>query len=289
MIELTTRVTKQLGIACAFIAMTMTSCIKDDKAPVYFSIDSIGLTSNYASQGTASHNIKDAWVYVDGQELGVYELPARFPVLAEGRHEITIAAGIFINGISATRIKYPFYNFLDTVLNFQPGVSDLSLGKFKVKYFEGQTYTWYEDFEATGYTFQANISSDVQVEIDNIDKFEGNNSGRATLISDKPKFYGEMQVDSPIVSQNKTFLELNYKSEQAFSVGMKVTTAGFVKTVYILTVNKSDTWNKIYVDLSKVVNENQTASGFSIYIYAELESGRSQSVLHFDNMKLLHN
>ena len=274
----------------AFLIATSCNVINPaEPVPAYLTIDSIYLSTNISVQGSNSNKIKDAWVYIDGQELGVYELPARFPVLAEGRHEITIAAGIFINGISATRIKYPFYNFLDTVLNFQPGVSDLSLGKFKVKYFEGQTYTWYEDFEATGYTFQANISSDVQVEIDNIDKFEGNNSGRATLISDKPKFYGEMQVDSPIVSQNKTFLELNYKSEQAFSVGMKVTTAGFVKTVYILTVNKSDTWNKIYVDLSKVVNENQTASGFSIYIYAELESGRSQSVLHFDNMKLLHN
>ena len=70
---------------------------------------------------------------------------------------------------------------------------------------------------------------------------------------------------------------------------MKVTKSGSTKTVYVLSINKSDSWNKIYIDLSKVVNENQTASEFRIYIYAELESGRSQSVIHFDNMKLLHN
>ena len=98
-----------------------------------------------------------------------------------------------------------------------------------------------------------------------------------------------MDLGYPIVSQNKTFLELNYKAEQPFSVGMKVNTGADVKTVYALTVNKSDSWNKIYIDLSKIVNENQTADDFKVYIYAELESGLSQSVIHIDNMKLLHN
>ena len=286
---MTRKVAIPFWIVCSLFMLMLSSCIKEDKAPVFLSIDSFNLSSNYATQGSASHHINDAWIYIDGQVLGVYELPARFPVLAEGRHEVSIGPGIIVNGISATRLKYPFYNFFDTIVNFQPGVSDLSLGKIKTKYFDSQTYTWYEDFEATGFTFQANTSSNVFVTIDNIDKYEGNNSGKVTLISDKPIFYGEMQVDSPIVTQNKTFLELNYKSEQIFSVGMKVTKSGSTKTVYVLSINKSDSWNKIYIDLSKVVNENQTASEFRIYIYAELESGRSQSVIHFDNMKLLHN
>ena len=102
--------------------------------------------------------------------------------------------------------------------------------------------------------------------IDNTDVFEGSNSAKFTLTGSLPKFIGEMDDGKSIVSQNKTFLELNYKAEQPFSVGMKVITGVDSKTVYALTVNKSDSWNKIYIDLSKIVNENQTADNFKVYI-----------------------
>src|SRR5580693_7824504 len=69
--------------------------------PSYVHIDSIGFTSYYLTQGSNSHKISDAWVYVDQQLQGVYQLPATFPVLATGSHEIDIKAGIEINGIAS--------------------------------------------------------------------------------------------------------------------------------------------------------------------------------------------
>ena len=285
--------TKKSAITFSFfisnLLLLLSSCNKEEPTPAYISINSFSLTSDYATQGTNSQNIKDAWVYVDGQVLGVYELPARIPVLKDGRHDISIAAGILVNGIAATRIKYPFYNFFDTVATFVAGKTFELPALVPVKYSSGLQYTWYEDFDGSGYTFKESPTSDALLMIDNTDVFQGVKSAKFTLNTSLTKFYGEMDDGFPIVTQNKTFLELNYKADQPFSIGMKVTTGTDSKSVYALTVNNSAFWNKIYIDLSKIVNENQNADNFRVYIYAELEAGRNESVVHIDNLKLLHN
>ena len=61
-------------------------------------------------------NITDAWVYLNDNLQGVYELPANFPVLAKGNQTLRVKAGIKLNGISSTRSPYPFYeSFIDTI------------------------------------------------------------------------------------------------------------------------------------------------------------------------------
>lgn len=275
--------------AMLFVAVMISSCRKKIDVPSFIVIDNIAVTSNYATQGTASSKITDAWVYIDGIEQGVYEMPARFPVIAEGRHQVTVAAGILVNGITATRTKYPFLNFHDTIIDLVPGKDIKIPSPVIVKYFSGLSYTWYEDFEGTGYTFKESSTSDAVLVPITSGVFEGSFSTKFTIDTDHPNFFGEMQEDFPIVTQSNTFFELNYKADQPFNIGMKVTTGVDTKTVYALTVNKSAEWNKIYVDLSKIVTDNQSADNFRVYIYASLDAGRSESVIYLDNLKLLHN
>ena len=68
----------------------LSGCKQDDITPSWLQIDYIGLTTNVVTEGENSHGITDAWVYMDGVALGVFELPARIPVLAEGTHEFQI-------------------------------------------------------------------------------------------------------------------------------------------------------------------------------------------------------
>lgn len=85
--------------------------------PSYLYIEKIGLNTQY-EQGTASHKITDAWVYVDETLIGAFELPATIPILTEGLKKITIRPGIKLNGISNTRAIYPY---------FTPIVKDIAL------------------------------------------------------------------------------------------------------------------------------------------------------------------
>jgi hypothetical protein len=43
-----------------------------------------------ASEGSASHKITDAWVYVDDQLVGVWEVPSKIPALEAGEHTVKV-------------------------------------------------------------------------------------------------------------------------------------------------------------------------------------------------------
>jgi len=113
------------------------SCEKNQfnaETPSYLHISGIDLQVN-GTQGSDSQKITDAWVTMDGTFLGAFELPCTVPILADGAHEFSIYAGIKANGISATRIRYPFY---DKCKLFQ-GTDSLSSS------FANQTITLYKD------------------------------------------------------------------------------------------------------------------------------------------------
>ncbi|HOV12628.1 MAG TPA: hypothetical protein PLL90_12785, partial [Bacteroidales bacterium] len=74
------------------------ACKKTDLVPSYIHIDKIDLNTTYEFDGSNSCKITDAWVYIDGDLQGIYELPATFPVLANGQHTIMVRAGIKLNG-----------------------------------------------------------------------------------------------------------------------------------------------------------------------------------------------
>mgnify|MGYP001300362070 CR=1 FL=1 len=62
-------------IIIIIILSSIISCTKEDNnIPAYIKIDNITLNDN------STHKITDAWVYIDDNLQGVYELPANFPL-----------------------------------------------------------------------------------------------------------------------------------------------------------------------------------------------------------------
>ena len=77
-------------LALAFLSLTVASCKKFEGSqtiPSLIHIDSISVSGDYFVYGATTHKITDAWVYVDDQLVGVYELPTTFPVLKKGIHK----------------------------------------------------------------------------------------------------------------------------------------------------------------------------------------------------------
>ncbi|HEY0262319.1 MAG TPA: hypothetical protein VGB95_04790, partial [Chitinophagales bacterium] len=93
-----------------FFAVLLDGCsMPNNGIPVYIQIDSMSVQTNQSTQGSASSKITDAWLYVNGEQIGVFELPAKIPVLKSGDLRVSISAGIKDNGIANTRAAYPFY------------------------------------------------------------------------------------------------------------------------------------------------------------------------------------
>ncbi len=264
----------------------------DEGIPSYIQIDTITLSTNYAEEGTASHKITDVWVYVDDQPIGTYELPATIPVLQSGSHKITINAGIKMNGIAATRIKYPFFEpyeittelFSDSIITLQPDVH----------YSSFTTFAWLEDFESVGYTMEITSASDSTLNrvSNNPDVFEGTSSGLFVLRNPPHDLFECKTINEyTLVKQGKAvFLELNYKCNNHFSIGIFENEFGGVsnQVPQTIQINPSENWNKIYVNLTNEVNLFANAINYNIYFGVLPDEGNPQPEVYIDNVKLVY-
>ena len=153
------------------------SCSKDKflaEIPSYLNIESINLeTESY--EGSDSHNITDVWVTMDGNFLGAFELPSLIPILSDGEHEFRISPGIKVNGISATRIIYPFYEISDLFM-IDGGVYNIVNSNIlclyrdsiitinaTTSYKDNLEFLFIEDFEDAGLIIDTSENSDTNL------------------------------------------------------------------------------------------------------------------------------
>jgi len=273
-----------------FIITLCFSCKKSvsDLTPSYISIDSIGFVTN-SLQGSASHNITDAWIYLNDNVQGIYELPCKFPVLAEGMQKITIRPGIKINGIASTRMYYPFYKPIDYNINL---VKDSTIHLSPVtSYNPAVVLAWMEDFEDGGISLERTSKSQVNIGTtsDLQEVFQGNYSAKIILDSNRTIFEC-YTIDSYVLNGNAiNFLEFNYKNNCEVSIGVFVYSTNATIQRSVLVLNKSSIWKKIYVNLSNAVSENMTATNFKVFIGIQKDASSSENpVLYLDNLKLIH-
>jgi hypothetical protein len=269
--------------------------------PSYIHIEKINAEyspkQTYASVGTDSSNISDAWVYVNDQYIGAFQLPCTFPVLTSGTNQVvSIDAGIEVSGISAERAQYPFYA--------QYTLSNVTLTRGQritisptVTYLPSTIFAWMEDFESVSSSIvkDPNVNEpDTSVQITHNPSliYQGKGSGVVSLTTAVPVFAGISSLAFKLStnSDSLTYLELNYKSNNSFVIG--VYTAPFVVGISVplpaISVNPSTTWNKMYVNLSTALAAASGTTSFNVYFYMSRDSSVTLPVLYLDNIKVLH-
>ena len=262
----------------SFVFLTFVSCKKENLTPSYIKINDIELNSS------STEKITDAWVYIENQLQGVYELPAKFPVLETGNKEIRIRAGIKNNGISSSRIFYPFYSsFLKNDLELIAG-EEHSINPV-VNYLDNITF-FNEDFQGVGLEIDTTVNSNVDFEIinDNSQKY-----AFASLIDSNNIFeIATIEIFDIPKDGSPVFLELDYKSNTEFKTGLYVQESGTVIDESILWIREKETWSKIYVNLTPVTSNYFDASSFKVYIKMERNFSDSENKIYFDNLKIIY-
>ena len=254
--------------------------------PAYVRIDSVVLIQQSSSYHT-TQNISDVWINLDGKQMGVYQLPAQFPLIADGQHHITIRAGIKNNGISASRIIYPFYSFYELDTEFVPQQIIKLVPDFKYK---DDLTKWIETFEDPGYKLELTTKSDTTLYRvpDPRDSLE--RVGAFYLSADRPVFQCVTTESFPL-SYNAAgiFVELDYMNEQDFVLGLFINKANQTIETPIIYINPhSDSFNKIYIDLLYIVSQNPDALDYNIFIGAERVDSLSNPKIYFDNLTLIY-
>lgn len=279
-------------LALIFIASSCELFDRPETIPSFIRIDTVTLSTGLG-EGSASHKIKDIWVTTGDEFIGAFELPATVPILQEGEQDLSLKAGIIVNGIASTRSIYPFYLAKEMTLNLVPdSIIDISMS---TSYDPDTEFPWaaagQEGFEEGGITFDDGPSSDTTMlkTSDPAHVFEGSYSG--VIYLDTTNSYYEAisssAYDLPKANAS-VILEFNYKCNNRFSVGIYANISGSGVPNELLIINPSDEWNKIYVNLSTAVSRNYTASDFNIFFEAILEDDNENAAIYLDNIKLVH-
>ncbi|MGE0561498.1 MAG: hypothetical protein AB7O47_06745 [Flavobacteriales bacterium] len=259
------------------------SCSKDEleaTIPSYISIDKFTISTNYSTQGTSSSNITDAWVYIDNDLVGIFELPAKFPVLKEGNVKIDVYPGIKENGISERRSKYVFYNVYSEQITLKKG-EILNLVPITT-YTSSTNFYWMEDFESASLPFSYSAISDTVVYKTNSDVFEGFYSGKVSMIPGMDFFECYTQAFTTIPRNKTVFLELNFKCNQPVLVGLYADS----DQVGVFYLNTTSTWKKIYLNFTEPIKTRSNASQYKIFF--GFQSKVDYPEFAFDNLKIVH-
>jgi hypothetical protein len=257
---------------------------KEEPVPSYIKINSIGVTTDYLHQGTNKHKLVDAWVYVDNQLIGAFELPAKFPVLDWGEEKkIRVRAGIKMNGISALRVDYPFFPGYESTINLSAG--QITEVQPVVAYRPTTTFVWLEDFDGVGHTINDTIQGP-KLSQDTANTFQGRACGKIRLQGDTLSFEIRSSSAFPLPTDGRPiFMELHYKSSHEFRVG--VITASNEHRIS-LGVNATSTWNKIYINLINETNQIPTSTNYRIFFSMLRAQGSGVQEFFIDNIKLLY-
>jgi len=276
-----------------FFILLHTSCEKfsgDQTIPAYLSIDSIYLQTDYSLEGTTSQNITDAWVYVDDNLVGTFQLPACFPVLKEGKHSLSIIPGIKKNGIASTRVTYPFYSTITQTLNFVTD-STLSLVPQKTTYISTTKFSWMEAFEDVSISMDTTKQSMVNIEETPVGSslvFEGAHSGLIQMDSAK-NFFEIVTHNYFSIPKAPVYLEMNFNTNTTFQAGVIVYSSDYIiyQTPVLNLAPTNSKWKKIYIDLTTTLNSYPNSTNYKVYLGGFKDSKVTNATILFDNFKLV--
>ena len=305
-------------LVLAVFSVVFASCRKFEGSqtiPAYIHIESIVVDSltDYFTYGATTSKITDAWVYVDDDPVGCFELPATFPVLKHGPHKVTVYGGIMSNGIAAARATYPFYkpqiyeslNLVeDSIINLQPVLNYYPIGG-------GVEKGWMEDFETANTLLPVAGSDTSIIRINGSEAWHSPNSfysGKIVLPPDSLDFTVATADEYSFHTGYLQYcmVEMDYNCNDAFFVGVMYYKNYQLVKHPLLRIQPTDTvndmpqrWNKIYVNIGPIMNENVTASYFKIYFTSDLSvapvygepdyvQANKQRYYYFDNLKLFY-
>jgi hypothetical protein len=269
---------------CTILFFVSNSCQKplpNGGKPFYIVIDTaeVEITSP-SSQGSASSKIEQVWVEVGGQNLGVYPLPIKFPVLDEpGTYPLLIQAGIKNKGIAAQRQIYQMLQSYKQDITFDAATNTYHI-KPIFKYKTACTFAMNESFEfSNNFDLNMNVTSDSNV-------YEGANSGVIDLApsSGKTAYTNSMYIPVGRVA----YIELNYKTDMPFSIGLSTTSSSSNTTeAQFVVADTKSTWNKMYIDITPEITSLNTEN-YKFYLKSYNDDSTNTKHVYIDNFKVIY-
>lgn len=269
---------------------------KNETIPSYLGIDSLSVKT-YGIQGNHIQNLNAVFCYVDGDFLGLFEVPAKIPALYQGKHQITLMPAVFLNGSSSQRTVYPGLKILDTSISFTTGKTTM-LSNVVFTYRGNTEFPWVEDFEDGNSTLVTT----------------GTGKGDTLLVANAPfvlnkRFGGQSKVQ---LLQLKATDTLKYVSLNSFNTFSNLPTDGtdiFLEfdvlspvdiqlalqrnsssgseyVPYLVLYETQGNWKRFYVNLKYEIAGQPDANTYKVIFSLLQEAGSGAIEVKLDNIRL---
>ncbi|HKK60427.1 MAG TPA: hypothetical protein VJ937_13180 [Salinivirga sp.] len=253
----------------------------EEEIPVYLTIEDITVDEEYAQ-------LTDAWVYVNEKLIGVYELPAHFPVLESGNANIRVVPGIKVNGIAVSRGPYPFYQPWEVEKNLVPG-GTINLNPV-TSFREDLNFQWEETFEFSSTTLEAYDSTHTTIiKTDTISDAPSSTAG-AIIVEPDSTFTLQSVEQYFLPSDRDVYLELSYKTDHYFEFAWHVQnlTDGSIREARIYQFNPTDGWEHIYIYLSNFIGDYNVLNHQFRFLFGGNNITDESKHVYLDNIRLIH-
>ena len=281
----------------------LSSCIKNNPDPSWIQVNEWQLIVNpdaVDSAGVLSENITDAWVYVDNDLIGVFEVPFKIPVLVSGSKEIRIYPTIQNNGISATKKIYPFLEVYKITADL---VQNEVLVINPTTQYDKDTKFWIEDFDGGTIEIEEGPASLVNIFTSSDplvfdSEINGGEFGRVILdatnniwvASTTANNFGTLVMNLP--KGQECYLEIDYHTTNNVITGvLAISNSGQTVTDnpnIQINAQAEPYWKKIYIDLREVVSGSTSAEYFEFSFQAPIDEGETSGVINIDNIKAVY-
>lgn len=273
-----------------FLLIIITSCEREAETVTYFSINNFSFydLEGQINESTETTAISDGWVTLNGNFLGAFETPSKIPIInIEDNNEIRISPGIKENGISGSRIIYPFYKIFEVITD--DVMEETIIINPETSYKENTNFKFLNQgsFEI-GNMLQETENSDTIPLIQSNEVFDGEKSC-AICINNSNNIYQVITIDELLFKSfpEYVFLEMNFKSDIDFKIGL-IRNNNIADKIEHMKVYKSENWKKIYLNLSSLIIPNISNSTFQIYFESEMAYNDNGGCTYLDNLKVVY-
>jgi hypothetical protein len=263
----------------------------EESLPAYLRLGRSTVLVDPAQPLVSDLGIRDLWIFRGQEFLGVYQIGAVIPFFPTQATEFVIEGGVFETGLSASRVRYPFWQPI--TLQVPTGALDTFTLTPTFQYYPDSllAYPFVEDFESVGSNFVELVTgaNAATLDITNADAFEGSRSGEIVFGPDFSQYEGASAgfFSLPQRGNNDVWVELTYKNNVPFTVGLYYVTntdAGDLGDGIFFNSNME--WNTVYVHVNDFVRSVPETAVFRLYIRAN-SNGASGKLL-LDQVRVIY-
>ena len=296
------RVWSKSIIVYAYLSlMLMVACDKEQEPiPAYLHITNFSFSTS-STQGLNTSDITSAKVFVNGKEMGNYELPATIPVIADGNCVVMLLPNVKENA-SSTAQKYfkPYTAYYDT-LTLEKGKIDTLFPK--TLYRSNTTFKWLEDFEDQTISTIPSGSNNLKDSFACIptsspgvnQPFSGSKyCGYIHAKSDSFLVFERCNLntfnDIPFLGTD-VYVEIDIKSNVALQVGVYTYPNGTdIDQNPVMVINPTNgIWKKIYVNLKPQIGDLKAGTPLRLFFgFYKTTGDTEEKFVYLDNLKLVY-